>query len=512
MRMFGGRQGGSAFPRPPGSASSTGAPRGSGKGGGKVGFGSDDISRGKGASGGGGGSGVSISTVEKRIQECRAAVGQLNEMLKMDFSQDLSPMVDVLVGEVREEVSQLQQGGEVCISEGRFDLVEQISGFASELDDIQRRAEVWKSGGGGGGGGAGVGGPGRMDAMSDDERMARELAAQFEEEERAASTMGTPAASMRSHRSTQEEDDERLARELAAAEGHDMPAPEVPRTSGPSRGEDISSPVASQAAFTGVQALEQASDGSEVGRRKEKKKKKDRDDAWGGDNFGGTSDGGGFGSGWPGGSPVLDAGAGAGGFPVDFGTFGSSGGGWGDSGPPAFPPAASSSQPPGAFGEDGLSAQDFGAFGGGSNSAFPAESQPPTSMAFGSGDIEGFPAEGAAAPSNSFGGVPGATPAVDPGAFPDAAGADVHSLPPESPPMGLPTRAASRDSWGGSSGSGPRGWGPAAAGELLTMHIQRPFAEIADDVKGFTASFVRSVATAMGISERRIRVQAVRPG
>merc|ERR1712039_690102 len=89
-------------------------------------------------------------------------------------------------------VNQMQRGGEVCMAQNRFDLVEQISSIASEFEAVQSRADAWKGGRGGGAASAGNTSAIRSDSVSDDERMARELAAQFEEEDR-ASAAGTPS-------------------------------------------------------------------------------------------------------------------------------------------------------------------------------------------------------------------------------------------------------------------------------------------------------------------------------
>merc|ERR1712146_747760 len=99
-----------------------------------------------------------------------------------------------------------QQAGEVCMDSGRMDVLEQIATVASEFEAAQKSVGSWKSGRGGtppvSSGRSGFGGS----QHDDDERMARELQAQMDEEERTQQRAsggvsgGTPAMSSQSAR------------------------------------------------------------------------------------------------------------------------------------------------------------------------------------------------------------------------------------------------------------------------------------------------------------------------
>lgn len=377
----------------------------------------------------------------------------------MDRSDDLCPMVDMLVNEAREEVSQMQQGGEACIAQDRFDLIEQITTIASEFEAIQTRAEAWKNGRGGGGGGAvGAGGSSaRSESMSDDERMARDLAAKFEEEDR-ASAAGTPSN--------------------AAGRG----APPTLGGGPPDRFGAATSPGQVNAAPAGFPAWDADVDldATVVARKKDKKKKKEAKAA---DAFGATEVGVAAGGGWPDVGAAHDASAVA--FPSDFGD--------------AFGSAPASDFPSVGAGNTGATAfPDFGAFGGNGG---------------GFGDVAQAGMAGMMAPEAAFG---VASSKEDFSAFsvdkgfpsPTAASAVSSGAPP-------PFDVGGMDAWRGPAAAPSHSSSPfasTAGTEPATLSIRRPYAEIADDVEGFTAHFVRGISSAMGIPEHRIRVRQVKPG
>jgi len=502
MRMFGGsgRQGSSnAFPRPPGSGgpvavASSIAANAANAAGAAVGHRMSSAGNDGGASRGS----SSASAVQNRIQTCREHMTQLNEMLRLPFSQDLCVTLDMLVGEGQEEIDKLQSFGDSCVSEGRFDLLEQISTVAGEFDDARQRAEAWKSNSGSAGLGSRF--PSNEVPMTDDERMARELQSQFEEEDRATSNVGTPQASIRSNRQ------EDLA--VAAA------SPEV-------RGAD--------------RMTDESSSGTERRRRrreKDREREKQKEDVWAADGFGGdrlgASDNGGFGSSWPAAADFPSSG----GCPAasDFGAFGNT-------------------SPAAGFPEDGK-ATGPSFFGGGSGfqTDDKVEASPPFSMA-----EAGFPADGGKQLSASaFGGVDvlgtgTAGLGTGPAASADPAPWPPHSTTP-SPMLGSATKApvlAASGTTGMGNSLGGAAWAPAAGSgqfhedgrsapgtpsaqvlqrwgsathsaassmEPAVMHIRCPFPDIADDVEGFTAKFVSSISSAAGIPQHRIRVLHVLPG
>lgn len=124
--------------------------------------------------------GLSMHEVESRIQRCKDHLDQLYELLKLDYSQDLWPMVEILVTEAKQEKDEMQHAGESCIAENRFDLLEQVASVASRFEEVLERVEAWKTGGERPSLNSAIAAsPGDM---SPDEVLARELAAQFEEE------------------------------------------------------------------------------------------------------------------------------------------------------------------------------------------------------------------------------------------------------------------------------------------------------------------------------------------
>jgi len=125
---------------------------------------------------------------------------QLAGILAMDFSPDLSEVVTMLSIDAQSEVNLLQSGAEECLSQGRFDLFENIATASFRLEDLQGKLERWKQGlpTGSVGGVSGLGGDMMAGGMSDDERAARALAAQFEEEDRAAAAAAAGGGRRRS--------------------------------------------------------------------------------------------------------------------------------------------------------------------------------------------------------------------------------------------------------------------------------------------------------------------------
>jgi len=443
-----------------------------------------------------------VDDVERRINRCRANLEQLSEMLKMERSDDLCPMVDVLVSEAREEKNHMQEGGEACMAADRFDLLEQIAAVAEQFEDLQRRAEAWKRGVGGGSGGHGHhhghhshhghrshgGHGGGGGAMDDDERFARELAAQYEEEERVARDQPSPAASERSHHRAPGQTD-MFARDLPPAfPAASAPMP-VPVAAAP--------PPAPAAATWGAGAFpgdgvgigaggSEPSDfsGSQVasGRDRKKERRHRRSEGaqpgssqrgtWpgsadGGDAFGTVSGGsvdGGFG-GWTGVAEASGAAGGGGGFPTDFA---------------GFPPPDG-----GGYGavEETMGADKFGA----PEPAFGASAEAPVASGFGTD-------------AAASGGAPwDAMPA--PGGWGAAA-----------PIVGeAPAAVAAADAWGlGSHNSSARS--ATSPPQQATMRIRAPFDEIASDMDGFKTNIVQGLARAAGIPPHRIRIQSVRPG
>mmetsp|Transcript_17650 Transcript_17650/g.48491 ORF Transcript_17650/g.48491 Transcript_17650/m.48491 type:complete len:427 (+) Transcript_17650:98-1378(+) len=246
---FGRRSGGSRSPSPsPAESSRSVGSAGSGKGRGGGG--------GKGR-GRGGGSRGSVEDALRRIEACRSHIRQIRGILEMEKSAELFGTVDMLLGDARTEVTEMQQTGDACLAEDRFDVVEQIANIASEFEEVQRLVEAWKSGGGGG-----ACAPG---GMNDDERLARELAAQMEAEERSRAEPPTPPMSIRSNRS--------------------MPGTEEERTDGPAIGD----PWAGFESSSTVPSLTVASltNTDPATKKKEKKEKKKKSGAaWSADTFG----------------------------------------------------------------------------------------------------------------------------------------------------------------------------------------------------------------------------------
>jgi len=512
MRMFGGsgRTGSSnTFPRPPGgggpaAVASSIAANAANAAGAAVGHRGSAAGNDVGAS-----RGASVSAVEGRIQTCRSHMAQINEMLKMPFSPDLCPMVDMLIDEGQEEVDKMQSFGDSCFHEGRVDLVEQICTVAGEFDDTRQRAEAWKHRGstGPGSGVVSVSGP-----ISEDERMARELQSQFEEEERVASNPVTPVASMRQE-----------VHAAAAASPEVRGSPRM--TGGVERVVDLSHENSSSGTARSRRRREKD-------REKEKKEKEEwpmHADGFGDDRLS-ASDNGGFGNAWP---TAADFSSSGGGCPPasDFGAFGNT------SSHAGFP-------------EDGR-ATGASFFGGGSG--FQTDGKLDASPPFSAAEA-GFTGDGGKQLSASaFGGgidAPDtgaaglgavATASADPAPWPP------HS-PTQSPALGSATKAPAPAASGTSGAGNAQGGGawasasgnvqfpedgrsvpasPSVQGlqklgsttlsahssmEPAVMHIRCPFPDIADDVEGFTAKFVSSIANAAGIPEHRIRVRAVLPG
>jgi len=222
------------------------------------------------------------------------------------------------------------------------------------------------------------------------------------------------------------------------------------------------------------------------GRRKNKKKKQSAGDAneewpgaegFGGDaapagfgDFGHTSSGGsrGHAGGWPGGGDHEADGWGAANA-ASGGGWGNEGGGWGEGAAPAFSAHG--------FG-DNTSGGGFGDAGG----------------TFGADGGWGAPASG--------GGFPG---------FNEEARGSFGSKMGEHAP---PTSSLHLGGWAADppplSQSHPGS--PSSESQFATLQIQRPYAEVAEDIEKFKRSFIQSVSQATGIAPHRIRVNGVKPG
>eukprot|EP00927_Polykrikos_kofoidii_P044207 TRINITY_DN38239_c0_g1_i1.p1 TRINITY_DN38239_c0_g1~~TRINITY_DN38239_c0_g1_i1.p1 ORF type:complete len:602 (+),score=94.47 TRINITY_DN38239_c0_g1_i1:130-1935(+) len=599
MPLFGGRRGPTQFPRAGNAGTELGkkgassrsqspsdaprAPGGSGKG-----FGGPIATGGKGSGDGSAGSAPnrkgghtssqgasgrvasstsgSVEDALRRVKVCRTAIAQINEMLKMDRSDDLCPMLDMLLEEANTEVTEMQQAGEACILEERFDVMEQIATIAGEFEDVRGRAAAWKAGRSGGspaGAGAQIGNsaasrlPDLFDVGGrghvDDEQIARELAAQLEEEQRA-----TPAQSAQSFGNS---------RTLAQDGEHDKSSRgATPAAEGAL--DAVASPSAGPAGGEGGGANKSASrGGAEVKKKREKKEKRPKahegtDTAWASNPFGGVPL-----DAEP--SPVTDVTSDAFGNSDGPGGTASGGGFFADFAHPsgdnagsiaAFPPQQDFPMPASV---GSLGSSTWGATVEGTSWAPPVSSEPFGGAGSGgptfdrspqanagqvdSADSAALGSAGAWDSSNNPWGTfePPLVPAIG-GAF-EAPGSDAPSasqvLGGHSPsPLAFPSSPAGGCVVGGDfslapethdapwhsgltvgetsippSPAGrsvgvPSSWNRSRHAEHATMHIRCPYEDIARDLEGFKAEFVSSIARAAGISKDRIRVQSVRRG
>lgn len=390
-------------------------------------------------------------------------------MLKMERSDDLCPMVDLLINEAQEEKVQMEQGGEACIEGGRGDLLEQISTVASQFEDVKERADAWKAGHGGRRESSGS-----FQAIDDDERMARELAAQFQDEDRAARLVSSSP---------------RAPRDAAGAGSEAVPSSWAGVTSEPSE--------------------------ASGGRKKDKKRKKEKADGHdrgqAGDVFGADPFGSASAAAWPGGGASgMDAFAVSGGLPAaSSGNFPASGGfdtaaTWpgvadpvgsapafhsGDVGSFGEPPPPTGSASLGIFAtESAFPKADMGAFG--ADAGFPKEEA-------GGSAVDAW---GTAHDSAVWGAVPqhSLEPPMEPAAKAFEVGPEEHFPEVQHEHPMFTSRASSVGSF--------------ARSETAIMRIGRPYNEIEKDVDRFKEDFIQGLARAAGIDPHRIRIRDIRPG
>lgn len=449
------------------------------------------------------------------IREAQEHVQQLTQLVQQPYSDDLATVVDMVVAEAGQAVSEMEQLGETLITQERFDLVEQMSRAASEFVDAQARVEAWKRGGGGG--------PPPVGAAEDeDARMARELQAQFDEAERGLGQRGPPAPEG--------------AAAFPPAGGFEA-VPEVPSRS-----------------VSGAGGLEPGT----PSRKQKSKKSKRGEEAFGSAAFGGPGGFGtdafgadAFGAGWAP-APATGGGATSSAWPGASGDGGFGSSGWGDG--------------MGDGGAADFGAADFGAFGDGGAAGFgEGGAFPASGGGWGEAAGPGGFGEGGAFPAGGGGGwdeaggaggwdaavtesgwatdLPPPMPSAGmppeaafdtrfdmemearPGQFEDGAMFDLHAEEPPALPEfdeddegSDPVQDYVIQDYPAAAGGGgsPRAGGGSpragASAQRAVMHFRCPYADVAGERDHFAASFVDGISKAVGIPPHRIRIRALRPG